>query len=452
MQLNPASFRDPDGAVFSKDGKIFRAINMSYKNDYRMLLDSGLYSALTERSLLIPHEEVENNDPKRYKVIKPKKIGFISYPYEWCFSQFKSAALVTLEIQKIALDYDMSLKDASAYNIQFLDGRPIMIDTLSFEKYQAGKPWVAYKQFCQHFVSPLILASTLDVRLSQLMKLFIDGIPVDLTSKMLPARSRLNLSHLIHVHLHAGSQSRHKDRAQAKKGTGFSRQAMRGLLDSLERMIKKIHLRNDRSFWRSYYQNTNYSDAAFHQKKQLVEGYVRQLSPATIWDLGANVGLFSELVAGLGAQVVAFELDPLTVEAHYRHCQESKITNILPLVMDLTDPSPNIGWQNKERKTMFERGPADLVLALALIHHLAIANNIPLKGLARFFSRLGRNLIIEFVPKNDSQVQRLLRFRQDIFPDYNITEFELVLSEYFEVVEKQAIAGSERILYLMRSK
>jgi len=449
----PASFRDPSGFLFQQNGIIYRQVNLVYKNDYDHLVDSGLYQALVDDKLLIPHEEVgiESLVPElAYKIIKPEPIPFISYPYEWCFSQLKDAALTTIKIQRKALDFGMSLRDSSAYNIQFKNGRPIFIDTLSFGKYREGQPWVAYRQFCQHFLAPLALMSYKDIRLSQLLGVHIDGLPLDLTSCLLPWRTRLRFSLLSHIHLHARSQKHFADKPINGGQHRMSRYASLGIINSLESAVKKLKWQPRGTEWADYYQDTNYSPQAFEHKKTIVSGFLDRVKPTTVWDLGANVGIFSRLASDRGIPTVSYDVDPAAVEKNYLDCIANDETNILPLVIDLTNPSPSIGWENKERMSLKERGPADAVLALALIHHLAISNNIPLSKIAGFLSDISHSLIIEFVPKSDSQVQRLLATREDIFPDYTHQAFEQEFSRYFTTDDSADIRESQRMLYLMR--
>jgi hypothetical protein len=449
----PASFRDPSGFLFQRDGVIYRQINLVYKDDYDHLMDSGLYQALVDDNLLIPHGEVDIEPPVSklaYKVIKPEQIPFISYPYEWCFSQLKDAALTTLKIQRKALDFDMSLRDSSAYNIQFKKGRPIFIDTLSFGKYHEGQPWVAYRQFCQHFLAPLALVSYKDIRLSQLLCIYIDGLPLDLTGCLLPWRTYLRFSLLSHIHLHARSQKHFADKPINVGKQRMRRYAFLGILNSLESTIKKLKWKPGGTEWADYYQDTNYSPQAFEHKKAVVAGFLDRVRPATVWDLGANVGIFSRLASDRGIPTISFDVDPAAVEKNYLDYIARGDTNILPLVIDLTNPSSGIGWENKERMSLKERGPADAVLALALVHHLAISNNVPFPRIAGFLSDISHWLIIEFIPKTDSQVQRLLATRDDIFPDYTRQAFEQEFSRYFTIDDSADIQESQRKLYLMR--
>lgn len=458
----PSSFRDPSGFVFFHQGELYRQVNSCYQHNFDRLSASGLYDALVSTGLMVKHEEVALAPPEpdsAYRVIKPEPVTFLSFPYEWCFSQLKAAALATLQIQQKALQHGMVLKDASAYNIQFRDGQPIFIDTLSFEEYREGDAWVAYRQFCQHFLSPLALMSLTDVRLGLLLRNFIDGVPLDLTTKLLPFRSHLNTSLLLHIHLHAKSQAKYSDsHHDAQESCGnkktvagkVTRQAMHGLIDSLKSGIEGLEWRPAGTEWGDYYSDTNYSDESMKNKMSQVAEFIEKARPRTVWDLGGNTGLFSRIASELGISTVSFDIDPAAVEKNYRQCVEKKQSNLLPLVLDLTNPSPAIGWHNAERESLINRGPADAVLALALIHHLAISNNVPLGKIAEFFSRVCSSLIIEFVPKSDSQVRRLLASREDIFPQYTQEGFEQVFAEYFTKMAARPVAGSERTLYLMK--
>lgn len=451
----PSSFRDPSGFLFWKDGTLYRRVSAIYGDDYDHLMQSGLYDSLVAAGLLVAHEEALREDvpaASTYKVLRPDVIPFISYPYEWSFSQLKDAALATLEIQRKALDFGMSLKDASVYNIQFARGRPILIDTLSFERYREGQTWPAYRQFCQHFLAPLALMSHRDVRLSQLLRVYVDGIPLDLASSLLPLRTRLSFSLLTHVHLHARSQIHFEDRAVDTKGRGMSRLGLLGLVGNLESAVKKLRWRPGRTAWAEYYEDSSYSEEALEHKKRIVADFLDRAGPRTVWDLGANVGLFSRIASGKGMQTISFDMDPAAVERNYLDCVEKGETDVLPLVLDLTNPSSNVGWANEERMSILERGPADAALALALVHHLAIGNNLPFDKIASFFSKICNWLVVEFVPKSDLQVQRLLRTREDIFHDYTEQSFFDAFERYFEVEDSVRIDGMQRTVYLMRQR
>lgn len=454
-RIEPSSFQDPAGFLFYRDGCIYRQINRGYSADYDQLLGSGLYQDLVDAGLLIPHQEVEIEGERpadAYKVIQPEPIPFISYPYEWSFSQLKAAALTTLEIQKRAIERKMSLKDSSAYNIQFRHGKPVLIDTLSFEAYREGEPWVAYRQFCQHFLAPLALMAYKDVRLSQLLRLYRDGAPLDLASSLLPAKTRLNLALLVHVHLHARSQKHFAAKPTALSGRTMSRMAFLGLLDNLERAVSNLKWRPQGTEWVDYVQDSDYSTHALQHKQDLVSTFLDKTHAKIVWDLGANTGSFSRVAAAKGMLTVSADSDPACVEINYLRCLDEGETNILPLLLDVTNPSPGIGWENKERMSLIERGPADALLALALVHHLAISSNLPFAKIASFLARICKWLIIEFVPKNDHQVQRLLLTREDIFPGYTQQGFESEFCTRFSIHQSIKLEDSDRTLYLMERR
>ena len=447
----PSSFRDPSGFLFRRGGRLYRQINDSYRADYKQLMESGLYRDLTESGLLVPHEET--SEPQMSGggslVIQPETIPFISYVYEWSFSQLQDAALTTLAVQMKAVERGMSLKDASAYNIQFRGSRPVLIDTLSFEQHREGEPWVAYRQFCQHFLAPLALMSHTDVRLGQLLRVYIDGVPLDLASRLLPGKTKLALGLATHIHLHAQAQRKYSDKPAKPAGGKMSRMAFLGLIDNLESTTRKLEWKPEGTEWGNYYNDTNYSDSSLNHKRQVVEDYLANVNPKTVWDLGANTGLFSRIASDRGITTVAFDIDPAAVELNYLDCRKRDEKSLLPLLSDLTNPSPAIGWQNRERQSLIERGPSDTAMALALIHHLAIGNNLPFDRIVDFLAGVCRTLIIEFVPKTDSQVQRLLATREDIFPNYAEAGFEQAFSSRFATLASSPVKDSERIIYLM---
>lgn len=449
-----SSFRDPSGAVFVREGVVLRQINECYRPQYEKLMGSGLYERLVKEGLLVAHEETGEapEEGAAYKVVRPEQIPFISYPYEWSFGQYKDAALCTLRAHRAALDFDMILKDASAYNIQFLRGKPVLIDTLSFDFYHEGDPWVAYGQFCRHFLAPLFLMAHVDVRLSQLMRVYIDGLPIDLAAKLLGRKGGFAARQ--HIKWQARSIDKHAEDGKKKeelKRVEIKRFNYVALIDSLIRTVEALSLKDIVTEWGDYYAHTNYSDDAAKAKEQLVSSFLDEVKPQTAWDLGANDARYSRLALKYGGSVVAFDIDPVAVERSY-HAASAAGENLLPLLLDLTNPSPAIGFANKERESIDQRQCPDCILMLAVIHHLAISNNLPLAKIAQWLSGVTGHLIIEFVPKQDSQVQTLLATRDDIFPDYTQEGFERAFSQFFAIARSERVAGSERTLYLMKAK
>ena len=448
------SFRDPAGFVFTRDGVLYRQVNESFRSDFENLKTSGLYDALTERGLLIRHEEVGEApaDPSvAAVVIRPERVPFISYPFEWAPGQLRAAAVATLEAQKVAMEHGMSLRDASAYNIQFVGGRPVLIDTLSFEPLVEGRPWVAYRQFCQHFLAPLALISQIDVRLNQLSRVHIDGVPLDLASALLPGSTKLKPGLAIHIHAHASSQKKHAaDEHAASKARPFSQQAFRNLIENLLSVVKRQTWDPPQSAWRDYYAaKESYSDESLQHKEELVAKMLAEVAPTSVWDLGANTGRFSRIAAESGAFVAAIEMDPSAVELNWREVESNGDTAVLPLWVDLSNPTPSQGWAHSERPSLAERGPADVAMALAVVHHIAIGNNVPLPDIAEWFAGLAERLIIEWIPKEDPMVVRLLASREDVFADYSQDGFEAAIAPHFTVERRESLRGSVRTLYLL---
>lgn len=452
----PSSFRDTAGFVFTKNGRIYRHINASYSHEYDKLMNGGLYRRLVGDKLLVEHEEVQDEElaAGAYRIIRPELIPFISYPYEWSFSQLKDAALLTLQTQKIAFQHGMVLRDASAYNVQFRGSRPELIDSLSFGLHEEGKPWTAYRQFCQHFLAPLALASARGPQMLRLLQSHIDGLPLTMVADLIPAKYWFNPSLLMHLRLHANMQTNLSPKAtelKQKQAPTFSTAAFTGLIDNLEYGIKSLNEPPVAPGWSGYQTDHNYTDTAMRFKRETVERFVRAISPRQVWDIGSNTGDFSRICAQTGAYTISVDGDPFCVDTNYKKCRQAN-QMILPLVVDLSSPSPAIGWANQERLSLIDRGPADLGVALALIHHLCIGNNVSLPMLSEFFAKLFRNTIVEFVPKDDSQVERMLAFREDIFSNYKQEEFERAFSSRFDIVEKVAVPESKRWLYLMSAR
>ncbi|HJR42510.1 MAG TPA: hypothetical protein VJ812_10455 [Gemmatimonadaceae bacterium] len=449
-----ASFRDPSGFVFIRDGVLYRQVNRVFAPAFDAFTSSGLCDELRDAGLLVPHDTVAMElaaTDDAHAVLRPERVPFISYPYEWSFGQLRDAALLTLDLQRRALKRGFTLRDASAYNVQFRGAEPVFIDTLSFAPHEDGTPWVAYRQFCQHFLVPLLLMSRVDVRCGGLLRQYIDGIPLDLGSALLPRTSWLHFGTLLHVHAHARAQRRFAEASvtQVAGGRRISRDALLRLMQQLESTVRSLSWSAAGTQWADYETDNSYNDAAQRSKIENVGAFLSRLEAEVVWDLGANTGTYSRVAAERGAYVVSADIDPAAVERNYRRARDAHDRRIHPLLLDLTNPTPAQGWAHRERLSLEDRGPADAVLALALVHHLAIANNVPLDSVARYFARLGRALIIEFVPKEDVQVQRLLRNREDVMPDYTREGFERSFERHFALLESKPVQDSPRTLYLM---
>lgn len=451
-EVSGASFRDPSGFVFRRHGAVLRQVNRSYATHFATLMDSGLYDELVGAGYLVAHETIDEDAPAPERalcVIRPEPIPFISYPYEWCFGQLRSAALLTLEVQRLALRHGMVLKDASAFNIQFLRGRPVLIDTLSFEAYEEGRPWMAYRQFCEHFLAPLLLMRDVDPRLGRLSTLTVDGVPLDLASRLLPRRSYLSPSIQLHIHQHARLSRRYGGRKVPEKVStrGLSRSALVNLIEGLEHLVGGLAWEPKGTEWADYDTDHGYSREDHERKGQLVAEMLERLEPARSWDLGANTGDFSRIARATGSWVLAADVDPAAVERNYQRSVGDGEQDIHPLLLDLRNPTPALGWGLRERESIVQRANADVVLALALIHHLAIGGNVPLARIAAWFAELAPHLIIEFVPKNDPQVRRLLVSRPDIFADYSLAGFVAAFERHFKIRHQLSVGDSGRIIF-----
>ncbi len=449
ISFQSSSYRDPSGFVFLIDGIYYRQVNNIYKEHFDHFISSGCYNHLVEKGLLIPHtDELRNltGDLNQYKTIRPEQLDYISYPYEWSFGMLKDAALLTLQLVKECIPYGTILKDATPYNIQFHKGRFIFIDTLSFEKYREEEPWIAYRQFCENFLAPLLLMHYSKNSLQQLLLAWPEGIPLSITKSLLPGRSRFSLHIYLHIHLHATIAN--KKSKQTEKKIVFSKQKMLNLIASLETLVRKLKLPSQQTAWSQYYEEAKQRDDYVSQKKAIIEQWVSQLNDIkTAIDLGANEGEFSRILSSKAIQTIATDADPYCINKLYSEIKTKK-ENIQPLIIDLANPSPSIGVLNKERNSFLRRTKTDLALALALVHHLAIGRNIPFEKIFELFAAITNQIIVEFVPKDDPKVQLMLHHKKDIYTNYTEEAFEKEMKNFFTISQKQKVAGTDRILYL----
>ena len=455
-QRHPASYRDPAGFVFEQQGEVYRQVNSSYQPHYEHLMRSGLYQRLIDEKLLIPHQEIKeflNSDI--YRVIKAERIPLISYPYEWCYSQLREAALMTLQIQRISLEYGMTLKDASPYNIQFRSGRPIFIDTLSWEILDENVPWIGYRQFCEMFLAPLALGHYSKQSVNQALLAWPDGIPLSNCSKQLPLKSRFNIDLALHIHLHAKLSSRSNQKPHSP--SNYSAEKSKQVVRSLQRSIEKFKLPTRNSHWSTYYDEVALRDQYLADKQRIIGEWLKQIGPMEkALDAGCNTGQFSLSLAEYSKQVIAIDSDERSIDTLYQHVRDSNIvreSNILPLTQDLSNMSPANGLLGTERSSFIDRGPFDLVLSLALIHHLLIGRQVPLNNCVSLFAKLSkRHLILEFVPMQDPWAQMLLSAKSQKSHPYNQELLEEAFHEQFKTIDARPIPETERILFLFERR
>jgi SAM-dependent methyltransferase len=442
-----SSFRDPSGHIFMRDGTVYRQINASYSQSYDHLMASGLYDEITKKNWLISHIELPD-EPGAYKIIRPAQLVGINYPHEWSFSQLKDAALLTLQIQRTAIDRGMVLKDATGYNIVFTDQYPIFIDTLSFEIYDDSQPWVAYRQFCECFLAPLLLAQHAGGDMIRMLSVHPNGIPLSLCSKLLPWTSRWKTLSSLHVHLQLSVASK---KSAAEQNIIFSKAKMLRIIDHLHRGISDLSAGDKESTWGNYYNDSILPGQYLDDKKNAVVQLTEKISFRSVLDLGANQGEFSILMAEKGKKVTATDSDHLAIDKLYL-ASKARSMPITALVNDLMNPSADMGWNNEERTRFSKRHQADLVMALALVHHLCIGKNLPFDMLFEGLSSLGQFLLIEFVPKHDEKVSLLLQHRKDVFDQYDEAHFEAAFREFYHLLEVMEIGSTGRKLYLLENK
>lgn len=449
-----SSFRDPAGYVFRQDHIFYRLITEAGRPAYDGLMNSGLYTALTQKKLLLPHTEMAPgfDGPAGYKIIKPEQLPFITYHWEWSFSILQDAALLTLETARMALEHGMVLKDATPFNIQWYNGALTFIDTLSFEPYKEGQPWIAYRQFCESFLSPLLLMHYRKQSLHPMQLAWPDGIPLQISRSLLPWKSRLSMLTWMHMHLHAKYAAR--PTSVKEKTAQVPLAKTRQLLSSLEMLIRSLSLSDEGTTWGDYYTEAATRNDYLSQKEKIIHEWTRStegISQAV--DFGANNGSFSLPLAENGLFTIAADGDPVAINKLYKKIVSGKLNNLVPLIIDFTNPSPAMGLGNAERSSFLQRiGTNNLGLCLAFIHHLCIGKNIPLIRVAELLAASCQQLIIEFVPKEDEKVQALLTLKEDIYTDYTAENFEAAFSCYFNIRETKKIPGSARTLYLMMRK
>ena len=455
VSYDPSSYRDPSGFIFTKDNTVYRQVNKVFKEQFNHFIESGCCEYLQRNRLLVRHEQVSENllnSSDFYTILKPEKIHVISYPYEWSFDMLKDAALLTLQLVNDCLPFGTILKDATPYNIQWHQGKPIFIDSLSFEKYDPSTPWIAYRQFCESFLSPLLLMHYTGRPLQTLLLAYPDGIPLPITKSLLPAKSRLSLDTYLHIHLHE-NLSRQERKKNSSQQQNFSRKKLQRLVDSLQSLTNSLKWKGKPSTWENYYSEASQAGDYFQQKENVIESWLKELGDiSTALDLGANQGKFSHLLARKSIRVIATDFDHNAINNLYKQIKEDNEKNILPLVIDVANPSPSIGLNNSERPSFIERTKVDLCLALALVHHLSIGKNIPFGKIAELLKTITDYLVIEFVPKEDEKVKRMLTQKRDIYYNYNEGNFTQEFEKHFSIEKQQEIGGSGRILYQMRKR
>ena len=456
--LEPGSFRDPESRVFYSGDAVYRALSREGLEDFEALAQSGLLDdprlVGTERADGVHVSQLLAKETAG--VLKHELIPFVSYPYEWTFSQLKDAALVQLDLLLAALDKGLVLKDSSPYNVQWRGARPVFVDIGSFERMREGEPWVGYRQFCMLYLYPLLLQAVKDVPYHPWLRGSIDGIRPREIRNLMSFRDRFRRGMTTHVFLHARLEERYADRAKEVRSEVrrvMKKELVVANVRKMRALVERLRWDPPEGVWMAYGERNTYTDDDAARKDEFVREVATSRRWRLTWDIGCNNGRYSRIAAEGSDHVVAVDADPGPVELLYRTLRDEGDEQILPLTMNLADPSPGLGWRGLERRPLADRGRPDLVLALALVHHVAISANVPIREFVAWLATLGGSLVIEFPTREDPMVEKLLApKREGLHPDYEIGNFERVLGEAFVVERSERLQSGTRVLYFAKPK
>ena len=458
--LEPGSFRDPDSRVFYAGDAVYRALSTEGLDDYRALQEAGLLEDPRIVATDLVHDAPELGArlvKETAGVLRHERIPFVSYPYEWTFSMLKDAALLQLDLLLAALERDLVLKDSTPYNVQFRGVRALFVDVGSFERLRPGEPWAGYRQFCMLYLYPLLLQALKGVRFQPWLRGSLEGITATEMRGLMSARDRFRRGLPTHVFLHARLERRYADRGgevrEDLRRAGFRKALIVANVRKLRALVQRLHWDPPAGVWTAYGARNSYSDADVARKEDFVRDAARACSPRLVWDIGANNGRYSRIAAEQARTVLAIDADQGPLELLYRELRDEGDERILPLTIDLADPSPGLGWRGLERGALAVRGRPDLVLALALVHHLTISANVPVREVVHWLAGLGSALVVEFPTREDPMVKKLLApKREGLHPDYELGHFERCLAEAFTVDRSERLGSGTRVLFLARPK
>ena len=455
-RLEPASFRDPDSRVFyAPNGDVCRALSARGLNDWNQLAATTFFPKLVAEGRIVGTELAREPAPSGFEaVLRHEPIPFVSYPYEWCFGMLREAALLQLDLVAAALAEDMILKDASPYNVQWRGARPVFVDVGSFERLREGEPWVGYRQFCSLFLYPLVLQAWKGVPFNSWLRGSLEGIAPGELRALLSFRDRFRRGAFTHVVLHSRLDRRHQAAEGVRrelKSAGFHKGLIEANVNGLRKLVRRLEWMPSASTWSGYEATTTYSEEDAERKAGFVRAAAASRRWRLLWDLGCNDGRYTRIAAEHADYAVGVDGDSAVIERFYGELSREANETILPLTMNLADPSPGLGWRGVERSPLWERGRPDLTLCLAFLHHLAISGNVPLRDAVDWLRSLGGSLVVEFVTRDDPMAKRLLaRKREGLHADYDRDVFERLLDDAFDVERTEELAGGTRVLYFAR--
>lgn len=453
MSFDGGSFRDPDGRVFRRDGRVLRGLTARGAAEWKAVSAAPFYKAAVEARRLVRSEERPAEAPWAL-VLEHEAVPAVSYPYEWGFAMLRDAALLTLDLQLEALLGGFTLKDGTPYNVQFVGTRPTFIDVGSFERLGPGAVWAGYRQFCEQFLYPLLLRAHRGMPHAPWLRGRLEGVRAAEAAGLLGLRSLLKPGVFAHVLLQARLQAGHASDAADLRGelaaAGAGPELVVAGLRKLRGVVAGLAWDPPSSPWSEYGRGEHYSAADLSAKEEFVRTAAAARPRRMAWDLGANRGDYARLLADHAAAVLAVDGDASAHEGLYRSLKAGGQGRILPLYMDLADPSPDQGWGGSERLSLGRRAAPDFVLALAVLHHLRLSAGVPTSELAAWLASLGAEAAVEFASKDDPAVRRLLVRKDDRYDDWTPAAFEAALAPRFETLRRAELCGGLRVLYHLR--
>ena len=459
----PGSFRDPHSRVLRGADGIYRALSAQGLADFQAVAATSFWARAQEDGRVVRTELVAAADrPVELGeawpgLLRHDTIPVVSYPYEWPFGMLRDAALLQLGLLGEALEEGMVLKDSTPYNVQWRGARPVFVDVGSFEPLGEGEAWTGYRQFCMLYLYPLLLQAYKGVAPHAWLRGSLDGIAPEEMARLFSGSGKLKRGVMTHITMHARLGERYGDRTgdvkRELRDAGFSRDLVKANVRKMTKLVEGLAWEPPDRGWTEYGQVNTYTDADAEAKGAFVRDAAAARRPSLVWDLGCNDGRYARIAAAEGARVVALDADQGPVELLYRDLRAAGDERVLPLTMNVTDPSPGLGWRGEERRPLLSRGRPELVLCLALVHHVTITANVPMRAWIDWLAELGAALVIEFPTREDPMVQRLLAAKKEgTHADYERAEFERCLGEAFEVERSESLASGTRVLYLAQPR
>jgi len=449
------SFRDPSSRVWRDGEHIRRGLDETAAADFEKTATSKFFTKAITAGQIVATEKVDATGPDGRTwaaVLEHECVPVITYPHEWSFSMLQDAALLTLRLVRAAIDEDITTKDATAYNVQFIGARPVFIDVPSFEPYRSGEAWWGYRQFCQMFLFPLMFTAYKDLPHQPWMRGAVDGITPEQARRVLEGRRAGHKGFLSHVWLHAKADARFTDGSadtvSDMKKAGYKKELYVATIDRLIKLVEGLEWDRSESTWGDYSQRGHYQSKELLLKGDFVRSVAGQAHRSQVWDIGANDGMFSRIAAEHSDTVLAMDADDLVVDRLYRALRADGTTGIVPMYMNFADPSPGIGWNGTERPPLPSRSQPDLVLALAVIHHLALTHNVPTSAILDNFVSLDSEIVLEIPTENDQMVKTLLRHKRAGTHDaYTLDAIEAQIGDRFDVRSREELPGGSRVIF-----